>query len=133
MLGAIAAGGALGAEVRYLVSLANADRPAFPWTTAVENVSGCLLIGVLMAVLLELTSPHRLLRPFLGVGVLGGYTTFSAYAVDVRVLLADERALAALTYLVATPLLALVAVIVAMRFTRSVLTCRRWRTGGARR
>jgi CrcB protein len=128
VLGAIAAGGAVGAEARYALTLINGDRPAFPWATLVENVSGCLLIGVLMAVLLELTAPHRLLRPFLGVGVLGGYTTFSAYAVDVRILLADDRALAALTYLVVTPVLALVAVFVAMRLTRSVLLRRRWRT-----
>ena len=41
------------------------------------NTSGCLLIGVLMVLIVEARQGHRLVRPFLGVGVLGGYTTFS--------------------------------------------------------
>ncbi|WP_166355913.1 fluoride efflux transporter CrcB [Phytoactinopolyspora limicola] len=121
ILGAVAAGGVVGAEARYLISLLGDGRPAFPWPTLVENITGCFLIGVLMAVLLELTDPHRLLRPFLGVGVLGGYTTFSAYAVDVRVLLLDERVVPALLYVVITPVAALVAVWLAMRVTRATL------------
>jgi fluoride exporter len=49
----------------------------FPFDTSVVNVSGCLLIGVLMVSIVEVRRPHRLVRPFLGVGLLGGYTTFS--------------------------------------------------------
>src|SRR5690606_31662397 len=81
---------------------------AWPWVTLVVNASGCLLIGVLMAVVRELRAPHRLLRPFLGVGVLGGYTTFSTFAVDVHQMVLDERYVPALLYLVATPTVALV-------------------------
>ncbi|WP_205857781.1 fluoride efflux transporter FluC [Phytoactinopolyspora endophytica] len=121
VIGAIAAGGAVGAEARYALAQLDGDRSAFPWTTFVENITGCFLIGVLMAVILELTAPHRLLRPFIGVGVLGGYTTFSAYAVEVRELLADDRAAMALAYLAVTPVVALLAVWTAVRLTGTTL------------
>jgi CrcB protein len=67
-------------------------------------------MGALMVTITELTSPHRLVRPFLGVGVLGGYTTFSTYSVDIQQMLAASRPGLALTYLVLTPLAALAAV-----------------------
>ncbi len=95
-LAAVSAGGALGALARYGLAVAwpHPDG-SFPWPTFVVNVSGCLLIGALMV-----TVGHRpLLRPFLGVGVLGGYTTFSAYTVEALRLAAPGTALA---YLAAT-------------------------------
>ncbi|WP_261988702.1 fluoride efflux transporter FluC, partial [Streptomyces sp. wa22] len=53
----------------------------FPWAVFAVNVTGCALIGVLMVLLAERgTVTHPLVRPFLGVGVLGGFTTFSTYA-----------------------------------------------------
>lgn len=100
---ATSAGGVLGALGRYGISLALPHPPdAFPWSTVLINVTGCLLIGALMVVLLELTSPHRLTRPFLGVGVLGGYTTYSTFAVDVQRLVVEHRAGLALAYVVVT-------------------------------
>ena len=73
----------LGAEARYGIDrLIPPPATGFPWATLLINVSGCLLIGVLMVLLVEVWSPHRYARPFLGVGVLGGYTTFSTFAVD---------------------------------------------------
>jgi CrcB protein len=48
-------------------------------------------MGALMVTITELTSPHRLVRPFLGVGVLGGYTTFSTYCVNLQQMLAASR------------------------------------------
>ncbi len=111
VLAAIAAGGVIGAESRYgLEVLLPHGADAFPWSTLLVNVSGCLLIGVLMAVLAALDSPHRWARPFLGVGVLGGYTTFSTFAVDVdRLVVEDAPALAA-GYLVVTVAAGAVAV-----------------------
>jgi CrcB protein len=114
VLAAVAAGGVLGAEARYGVAEALPHRPGgFPWSTVLINASGCLLIGVLMVLLLELTSPHRLLRPFLGVGVLGGYTTYSTFAVDVRQLIAAQQPGQALGYVAVTVVACLAAVVVA--------------------
>lgn len=103
ILVAISLGGVIGAESRYgLGVLAPHDVRQFPWSTLVVNASGCLLIGALMVIILELTSPHRLVRPFLGVGVLGGYTTFSTFAVDAERLAMQHEPLLALGYVAAT-------------------------------
>ncbi|MFI6319783.1 fluoride efflux transporter FluC [Nonomuraea sp. NPDC050556] len=74
-LGVISLGGVLGALLRYGLGLVLPH----PWVTWGINVAGCLLIGLLMA---SAWRSHPLLRPFLGVGVLGGFTTFSTYAVE---------------------------------------------------
>ena len=103
LLATIALGGVAGAEARYGVEEALPHGAgAFPWSTVLINVSGSLLIGVLMVLLLELTSPHRLLRPFLGVGVLGGFTTYSTFAVDARQMIAAHEAGRALAYIAVT-------------------------------
>ncbi|UBU09147.1 fluoride efflux transporter CrcB [Nonomuraea gerenzanensis] len=119
VLAAIAAGGALGALARFGAQTALPNGPAdFPWATFLVNVSGCLLIGVLMVVITEVRRAHRLVRPFLGVGVLGGYTTFSTYAVDVRRAVAAGAPVTGLVYLAATMLAALAAVAAGMWLTR---------------
>lgn len=107
-LAAVAVGGALGAASRYGLGLAFPDPvgSGFPWTTFAINVVGCLAIGVLAA-----TAPrHRLVRPFLGAGFLGGFTTMSTYADQTRALLAAGHWAVALSYVVATLVAALVAV-----------------------
>ncbi|MBW8485699.1 CrcB family protein [Actinomadura sp. PM05-2] len=120
-LGAVSAGGAIGALGRYGLGQAFPAGPgAFPWATFAINVSGCLLIGVLMAVL-AVRNAHPLVRPFLGVGVLGGYTTFSTYVVDVQRIAGLGRPGVALAYLVATPVCALVAVYAGVRGTRRLV------------
>ncbi len=110
MLVAVAAGGVIGAEARYGLGVWLPHGPAaFPWATLLINGTGCLLIGVLMAVVAAVRV-HPLLRPFLGVGVLGGYTTFSTFVVDVDQLLQAGRVLPALAYLVSTAVLCVLAV-----------------------
>jgi CrcB protein len=109
VLAVIAAGGVLGAEARYGISaLLPHDGDAWPWSTLLINVSGCVLIGALMVVITELLFAHRLVRPFLGVGLLGGYTTFSTATVEALTLMTAGRPGAAIGYLVATPTLAVV-------------------------
>jgi CrcB protein len=121
VLGVVAAGGVLGALARYGIGLAVPHPPSgFPWATFAINVSGCLLIGVLMVLVTDVWPGHRLLRPFLGTGLLGGYTTFSTYVVDVQHLLAAGAARTALAYLVGTLLAALVAVQIGMAAARWV-------------
>ncbi len=111
VLAAVAVGGALGAAARYGVSVWLPSPPGtFAWSTFTVNVSGCLLIGMLMALIGEGRSAHRLLRPFLGTGVLGGYTTFSTYTVDAHVLLDGGHVRLGFAYLAATLVCALAAV-----------------------
>jgi fluoride exporter len=122
VLAAVALGGVLGAEARYGVGLLLPHAPqAFPWSTLLVNALGCLLIGVLMVLLTATTAPHPLVRPFLGVGVLGGFTTFSAYAVDVQRLLLAHRPGTAAGYLVATMAGALVAVWIGATAARALV------------
>lgn len=121
LLAAVAAGGVIGAEARYGLGEAIAHRPGqFPWATLVINVSGCLLIGVLMVLVLEIVRPHRLLRPFLGVGVLGGYTTFSTFGVDAAQLVRAHHPWPAVAYVLASVLFCLVAVWTGSTITRRV-------------
>ncbi|WP_031072185.1 fluoride efflux transporter FluC [Streptomyces sp. NRRL S-118] len=126
VVGVVAAGGALGAAARYGVSLAWPAAPGgFPWATLWINGSGCALIGVLLVAITEGGAPvHRLVRPFLGTGVLGGFTTFSTYAGDVERLLRRHETATALGYLWATVVVALGAVWSAAWATRRVLVRR---------
>lgn len=122
VLGVIAAGGVLGAEARLgIATVLPAPAGGLPVGTLLVNVTGCVLIGVLMVLVVEIGRGHPLARPFLGVGVLGGYTTFSGYAVDAQRLLAAGHPGAALGALAATPVLALLAVTVAARLTRAAV------------
>ncbi|MEW1658851.1 fluoride efflux transporter CrcB [Streptomyces sp. NPDC093707] len=126
VIGAVSVGGALGAAARYGASLTWPTAPgAFPWTTVGINVLGCAVIGVFMVVITDAWSAHRLVRPFFGTGVLGGFTTFSTYVVDIQLLVKQHRAGAALAYLVLTALSALAAVWLAAALTRRVIG---WRT-----
>lgn len=121
VLGVIALGGGLGALARYGLTRWLPTGPGeFPWATFVTNVVGCLLIGVLMVLVTEVWSAHRLVRPFLGVGVLGGFTTFSTYAVEVRGLLAPGTVGVAFAYLAGTLVAALLATLVGVAATRAV-------------
>ncbi|MEU5936677.1 CrcB family protein [Micromonospora sp. NPDC047187] len=122
VLAAIAAGGVLGALARAGLQHAVPHPPTgFPWATFTINTSGCLLIGVLMAVLGHLDGGPPLARPFLGVGVLGGFTTFSTYAVDVQRAIVMGAPGTALAYLAATVLGALVAVALGDAVTAGLL------------
>lgn len=124
VLAAVAAGGVVGASARYGISLLWPAAPgAFPWATFWINASGCALIGVLMVLISEggRTAPHPLVRPFAGVGVLGGFTTFSTYAVDFAHLLDVGKAGTALAYAGLTVVAALGAVWATATATRLVV------------
>jgi CrcB protein len=122
VLGAISAGGVLGALARYGLSSAFPHAPGdFDWATFWINVSGCLVIGVLMVLITEAWEAHRLVRPFLGVGVLGGFTTFSTYIVDVQKALSAHHARTALLYLAATLIAALAAAYAGLAGTRWII------------
>jgi fluoride exporter len=89
-----ALGGALGALARWAAAETLRTAPGgWPWATLLVNVTGCLLLGVLVAVLAARSPEPAWARPFLAVGVLGGYTTYSTFAVEV-VDLVDDGAVA---------------------------------------
>ncbi|OKJ73951.1 fluoride efflux transporter CrcB [Streptomyces sp. CB02460] len=121
----VALGGATGACARYGAGLLwPTAAGGFPWTTLVVNVTGCAVIGVFMVVISEVWAAHRLVRPFFGTGVLGGFTTFSTYAVDIEQLVSEGRAGTGLVYLGVTLLAALAAVWSAVWLTRRALAWR---------
>lgn len=80
----VAAGGALGAGARHLVNIGFGRLlgPAFPWATVFVNVFGCLAMGLLIAAFALRFSGSLDARTFLATGVLGGFTTFSAFSLD---------------------------------------------------
>lgn len=117
----IAVGGGSGALARYGVTELLPTRTGhFPWGTFVVNGVGCLLIGALMVLIGEMSSAHRLVRPFLGVGFLGGFTTFSTYAVETDGLMRAGAPVLAFGYWGGTVLCAMLAVILGVWLTRAV-------------
>lgn len=105
-VGLVAVGGVAGALARFGTGRVLSTVPGgFPWSTFTVNVVGCLLIGVLISVV----GTHPVWRPLLGTGVLGGFTTFSAYVVDAERLLHLGKTGTALLYLGGTVITALLA------------------------
>ncbi|MBQ0883168.1 MULTISPECIES: fluoride efflux transporter CrcB [Streptomyces] len=126
VLAVVAAGGALGAAARYGAALLwPTAAGGFPWTTLLVNAVGCAVIGVFMVVVTDVWAAHRLVRPFFGTGVLGGFTTFSTYAVDIQHLLRSGEAGTGLAYLAVTVVAALAAVWCSASLTRRLVCGRR--------
>jgi CrcB protein len=98
----VALGGALGACLRYLVGLT----VVFPLGTLAVNVFGSFLIGLAWAGLIDKTPG---MAPFVMVGLLGGFTTFSTFSLDTMRLVQDGRLVAAGTYILASVILSLLA------------------------
>ena len=126
LLAAVAVGGAIGASARYGAALLwPTPADAFPWTTLTVNAVGCAVIGAFMVLVTEVWTAHHLVRPFFGTGVLGGFTTFSTYATDVRRLIEDGHPRTALAYLALTLALALAVVWAAATVTRRLVAAAR--------
>ncbi|MFG2819381.1 CrcB family protein [Kitasatospora sp. NPDC048365] len=128
----VAVGGVLGACARYGAGLLWPTAPdGFPWTTLLVNAVGCAVIGVFLVLITEgPVRPHPLLRPFFGTGVLGGFTTFSTYAVDIQQLFEHGLPGRGLAYLAGTLLAALGAVWAAAAATRWALAALERRGAG---
>lgn len=115
----MAVGGVVGSLSRYGAGRVwPTDKHEFPWTTLVINLAGCLLIGVLLVLVTERGGVNPLWRPLLGTGVLGGFTTFSTYAVDLQERLAAGQIGQGLAYGTITAVGAVVAVWIATVSTR---------------
>ena len=116
-----AAGGAVGALARAAVAEALPRDPAgWPWATLGVNLLGCLLIGVLLAGLAVRRPDDERTPVLLGTGVLGGFTTYSAFALEVTHLVAADRPAVAAGYVAASVLGGVVAVAVGARAGRAL-------------
>ena len=111
----VALGGAIGALLRYqsgrLITywLGVAAVTAFPWATLMVNVVGSLFMGVLAGFLARHGSGGEQWRLFIGVGVLGGFTTFSSFSLEMMLLIERGQAFEALTYALVSLLAGLTA------------------------
>lgn len=119
-----AAGGALGTAARYLVNLGVAHwfNPSWPWATPVVNVLGCGLMGALYMLFARWWPGGEGLRIFLATGVLGGFTTFSAFTLDVWLLVERGAHAAAALYLAGSIVCAMLAFVGGLALAKVLLT-----------
>jgi CrcB protein len=118
----VAAGGALGASARYLVGVASGRLLGFgfPWGTLTVNVLGCFVMGLLIEAMALRWNVSNELRALLTVGLLGGFTTFSAFAVDFALLYERDAYLIAGVYLIASVALSLTALFTGLALVRAL-------------
>jgi CrcB protein len=117
----VALGGALGASGRYLTGVA-ASRlmgPGFPWGTLTVNIVGSFVMGVVVVVLGHYSANR--FAPLLMTGVLGGFTTFSAFSLDAVTLWERGQVVTAAIYVGASVLLSLLAIVLGLIFARSIV------------
>lgn len=115
----VAIGGALGSTARHGVNILAGRVTTLPLGTFLVNVAGCFAMGLLASVLAFRGGQH--MAPLLLTGVLGGFTTFSAFALDTLALWGRGEHLLSLAYVAASVLLSLVAVTVGLALGRGIL------------
>jgi CrcB protein len=120
-LGQVALGGAVGAAARYLTGLAaiRLIGPGFPWGTVIVNVAGSLAMGVLVVALAHLSANR--FAPLLMTGLLGGFTTFSAFSLDAVALFERGQGVAAAGYVAGSVVLSIGGLVAGMALARAVV------------
>jgi CrcB protein len=116
----VALGGAIGASARYLTGVATMKviGPGFPWATLFVNVLGSFAMGVLVVVLAHKSGTR--FAPFMMTGLLGGFTTFSAFSLDALTLFERGQVWTAAAYVAGSVLLSLAAIVAGVLLTRGV-------------
>jgi CrcB protein len=116
----VALGGAIGASLRYLSSVAamRLIGPGFPWATLFVNILGSFVMGVVVVTLAH--KDLNRLAPFLMTGILGGFTTFSAFSLDTATLWERGLPVTALLYVLGSVGLSLLAIVLGILATRAV-------------
>ncbi len=118
----VALGGAIGASARYMTGIATARLlgKGFPWGTLTVNILGSFLMGVLVVALLHLSANRY--APLLMTGVLGGFTTFSAFSLDAITLYERGQGAIAAGYVAASVILSLAALFAGLTLARSAVS-----------
>lgn len=118
----VAAGGAIGASLRHLAGMASLRLlgPAFPYSTVLINVTGSLIMGLFIAWLVKKGGSDNL-RLFFATGILGGFTTFSAFSLDVADLIERGAMAPAFAYVLISVFFSILAVFVGLWFGRAFL------------
>lgn len=117
-----AAGGAIGAGLRHLANL-TALRwfgPNFPWGTMGINIAGSLAMGIFIELLVRRAGSSNELRLFIATGILGGFTTFSAFSLDFAVLMQRGAMGSALFYAFASVILSILALFLGLWLVRTI-------------
>lgn len=116
-------GGAIGAGTRHLINTALLARgfTDFPWSTFLINISGSILMGLLVGALQarDIAAPE--IRVFLATGILGGYTTFSAFSLDIFVLVERQQYAAAAGYACGSVVLSFLGLVAGLVLAKWVL------------
>ena len=127
---ALGCGGVVGALARYAVLLAlPIAQGQFPWNTFIINVTGSAVLGFLLILLIEQFPRGRLVRPVIGTGVIGAYTTFSTFEIEALLLFRGHHLLTGVSYVIASLLSGLLAVWIGMRGARIAIRVEQWLQG----
>lgn len=127
---ALGCGGIVGALARYAVLLAlPITQGQFPWNTFIINVTGSAVLGFLLILLIEQFPRGRLVRPFIGTGVIGAYTTFSTFEIDALLLFRGHHILTGVSYVIASLLAGLLAVWLGVSGARMAIHVEQWLQG----
>jgi CrcB protein len=120
----VALGGAIGSAARYGVNVWSGRvlGSEFPWHTFIVNVIGCFAMGILVALMALKLNVNNETRAFLTSGILGGFTTFSAYSLDFALLVERKSYGAALAYGAGSVALSLIAVFAGLHLVRSLVS-----------
>ncbi len=113
-------GGAIGAALRFALARALPFNGGWPWPTFIANVAGGLAMGLLAAWALKAGQAGEAMRLIIGVGLLGGFTTFSAYSLELAQMIERGQGMLAAGYATASVMLALLAVFAGLALGRGV-------------
>ena len=118
----VALGGAIGAAGRYSVNVWSGRLvgTAFPWHTLTVNVLGCFIMGALVELMALKLNVSNDIRAFLTTGILGGFTTFSAFSLDFALLVERKSYLAAGAYAAGSVIVSLAAVFAGLHLVRAL-------------
>ncbi|GKX34343.1 MAG: putative fluoride ion transporter CrcB [Rhizobiaceae bacterium MnEN-MB40S] len=118
----VALGGAVGASLRHLTSLLTLRwfGPGFPWGTLTVNIVGSFLMGVFIELLARKFDSSQELRLLIATGIMGGFTTFSAFSLDVAVMWERGATLTAAGYVLASVALSILALFAGLALVRGL-------------